>query len=173
MGRSGRLWGYEQLGITPDAFTLAKGLGGGHAIGALLVNASADVFEPGDHASTFGGNPFACRAGLTVATEIERRDLLTNVTARGEQLRDGLQELVNCFPEHLQGVRGWGLLQGIVIREGSSWTAPALAKAAIDHGLLLVAAGPSVLRMVPPLTINKREVRELLRRLAATLSSLS
>ena len=173
MGRSGRLWGYEQLGITPDAFTLAKGLGGGHAIGALLVNASADVFEPGDHASTFGGNPFACRAGLTVATEIERRDLLTNVTARGEQLRDGLQELVNCFPEHLQGVRGWGLLQGIVIREGSRWTAPALAKSAIDHGLLLVAAGPSVLRMVPPLTINKREVRELLRRLAATLSSLS
>jgi len=173
MGRSGRLWGYEQLGITPDAFTLAKGLGGGHAIGSLLVNASADVFEPGDHASTFGGNPFACRAGLTVATEIERRDLLTNVTARGEQLHDGLQELVNCFPEHLQGVRGWGLLQGIVIREGSSWTAPALAKAAIDHGLLLVAAGPSVLRMVPPLTINKREVRELLRRLAATLSSLS
>ena len=115
MGRSGRLWGYEQLGITPDAFTLAKGLGGGHAIGALLVNASADVFEPGDHASTFGGNPFACRAGLTVATEIERRDLLTNVTARGEQLRDGLQELVNCFPEHLQGVRGWGLLQGCLL----------------------------------------------------------
>ena len=112
MGRSGRLWGYEQLGITPDAFTLAKGLGGGHAIGALLVNASADVFEPGDHASTFGGNPFACRAGLTVATEIERRDLLTNVTARGEQLRDGLQELVNCFPEHLQGVRGWGPAAG-------------------------------------------------------------
>ena len=173
MGRSGRLWGYEQLGITPDAFTLAKGLGGGHAIGALLVNASADVFEPGDHASTFGGNPFACRAGLTVATEIERRGLLINVTARGEQLRDGLQELVNCFPDHLQSVRGWGLLQGIVIREGSSWTAPQLAKAAIDHGLLLVAAGPSVLRMVPPLTINKREVRELLRRLAATLSSVN
>ena len=173
MGRTGTLWGYEQLGVRPDALTLAKGLGGGHAIGALLVSASADVFEPGDHASTFGGNPFACRAGLTVATEIERRALLTNVTARGEQLRDGLQELVNCFPEHLQGVRGWGLLQGIVIREGSSWTAPALAKAAIDHGLLLVAAGPSVLRMVPPLTINKREVRELLRRLAATLSSLS
>ena len=80
---------------------------------------------------------------------------------------------MNCFPEHLESVRGWGLLQGIVIRDGSSWTAPQLAKAAIDHGLLLVAAGPSVLRMVPPLTINKHEVRELLRRLAATLSSLS
>ena len=137
------------------------------------MNASTDVFEPGDHASTFGGNPFACRAGLTVATEIERRGLLNNVTARGEQLRDGLQELVKCFPEHLETVRGWGLLQGIVIRESSSWKAPQLAQAAIGHGLLLVAAGPSVLRMVPPLTINKREIRELLRRLAATLSSLS
>ena len=105
------------------------------------MNASADVFEPGDHASTFGGNPFACRAGLTVATEIERRGLLTNVTARGEQLRDGLQELVNCFPSTCKRAR-LGLLQGIVIRESSSWTAPALAKAAIDHGLLLVAAGP-------------------------------
>ena len=173
MGRSGRWWGYEHLGIEPDAFTLAKGLGGGHAIGALLVRAQADVFEPGDHASTFGGNPFACRAGLTVATEIERRGLLNNVTARGEQLRDGLQELVKCFPEHLETVRGWGLLQGIVIRESSNWKAPQLAQAAIDQGLLLVAAGPSVLRMVPPLTINKREIRELLRRLAATLSSLS
>ena len=80
---------------------------------------------------------------------------------------------MNYFPEHLRGVRGWGLLQGIVIREGSRWTAPALAKSAIDHGLLLVAAGPSVLRMVPPLTINKSEVRELLHRLAATRSSLS
>ena len=68
---------------------------------------------------------------------------------------------------------GEWVVKGIVIQEGSSWTAPALAKAAIDHGLLLVAAGPSVLRMVPPLTINKSEVRELLRRLAATLSSLS
>ena len=71
--------------------------------------------------STFGGNPFACRPRLAVATEIERRDLLTNVTTRGEQLRDGLQELVSCFHE-LQSVRGWGLLH--LIREGSNWTAP-------------------------------------------------
>ena len=73
MGRTGTLWGYEQLGVVPDALTLAKGLGGGHAVGALMVRSNADVFEPGDHASTFGGNPFACRAGLTVASEIERR----------------------------------------------------------------------------------------------------
>ena len=115
MGRSGRLWGYEQLGIEPDAFTLAKGLGGGHAIGALLVNAKADVFEPGDHASTFGGNPFACTAGLTVAQEIQRRGLLRNVEERGQQLQQGIQGLVARYPQMLQGVRGWGLLQGLVL----------------------------------------------------------
>ena len=169
MGRSGRWWGHEQLEIEPDAFTLAKGLGGGHAIGALLVRAHADVFEPGDHASTFGGNPFACRAGLTVAREIERRGLLLQVEQRGRQLQEGLEALVSHHPHLLSGVRGWGLIQGLVIRQDSGITAPQLAKAAIDQRLLLVAAGPSVLRMVPPLVINAREVRQLLERLEATL----
>jgi acetylornithine/N-succinyldiaminopimelate aminotransferase len=169
MGRSGRWWGHEQLDIEPDAFTLAKGLGGGHAIGALLVRAHADVFEPGDHASTFGGNPFACRAGLTVAREIERRGLLQQVEQRGRQLQQGLEALVARHPHLLSGVRGWGLIQGLVIRQDSGITAPQLAKAAIDQRLLLVAAGPSVLRMVPPLVISDREVRQLLERLEATL----
>ena len=171
MGRSGRLWGYEQLGIEPDAFTLAKGLGGGHVIGALLVQDHADVFEPGDHASTFGGNPFACRAGLTVARELERRKLLDNVNARGDQLRQGLEQLVKRYPNLLKEVRGWGLLQGVVLQDGSTVTAAQLAAKALDHNLLVVAAGPSVLRMVPPLVINPREVRELLKRLDATLST--
>ena len=172
MGRSGRWWGHEHLGITPDAFTLAKGLGGGHAIGALLVQGSVDVFEPGDHASTFGGNPFACRAGLTVAREIERGGLLHNVNERSEQLRQGLENIVARFSDHLIGVRGWGLLLGVVIRSDSDWNAPQLAQAAIEKGLLLVAAGPNVLRIVPPLVISRREVRILLERLEATLSSL-
>ena len=171
MGRSGRLWGYEQLGIEPDAFTLAKGLGGGHVIGALLVKDHADVFEPGDHASTFGGNPFACRAGLTVARELERRKILDNVNARGDQLRQGLEQLVERYPNLLKEVRGWGLLQGVVLQDGSTVTAAQLAAKALDHNLLVVAAGPSVLRMVPPLVINPREVRELLKRLDATLST--
>ena len=171
MGRSGRLWGYEQLGIEPDAFTLAKGLGGGHVIGALLVKDHADVFEPGDHASTFGGNPFACRAGLTVARELERRKILDNVNARGDQLRKGLEQLVARYPNLLKEVRGWGLLQGVVLQDSSTVTAAQLAAKALDHNLLVVAAGPSVLRMVPPLVINPREVRELLKRLDATLST--
>jgi len=168
MGRSGSWWGYEQLGIEPDAFTLAKGLGGGHAIGALVVRSHADVFEPGDHASTFGGNPFACRAGLTVGQEIERRNLLRNVQERGDQLQVGLEALVGRYPTLFQGVRGWGLLKGLVLDPDGGVTAPQLAAAAIDHQLLLVAAGPNVLRMVPPLTINGREVRQLLERLDAT-----
>ena len=171
MGRSGRLWGHEQLGIAPDAFTLAKGLGGGHAIGALLVQKSADVFEPGDHASTFGGNPFACRAGLTVAQEIERRGLLQHVEERGQQLREGLEQLVQRYPTLLAGTRGWGLLQGVVLQESCSCTAAQLAAAAIDQRLLLVAAGPRVLRMVPPLVISRRDMQELLKRLEATLAA--
>ena len=168
MGRSGSWWGYEQLGIEPDAFTLAKGLGGGHAVGALVVRSHADVFEPGDHASTFGGNPFACRAGLTVGQEIERRNLLRNVQERGDQLQVGLEALVGRYPTLFQGVRGWGLLKGLVLDPDGGVTAPQLAAAAIDHQLLLVAAGPNVLRMVPPLTISAREVRQLLERLDAT-----
>jgi len=171
MGRSGRLWGYEQLGIEPDAFTLAKGLGGGHAIGALLVKAAADLFQPGDHASTFGGNPFACRAGLTVAREIERRGLLQHVEQRGAQLRQGLEVLVERYPNLFEGSRGWGLLQGLVLRENSDFTAPQLAAAAIERRLLLVAAGPRVLRMVPPLVITRREVQQLLQRLDATFAN--
>ena len=168
MGRSGRWWGYEQLAIEPDAFTLAKGLGGGHAIGALVVRERADVFQPGDHASTFGGNPFACRAGLTIAREIERRHLLRNVRDRSAQLREGLEALARQHPDQIQGVRGWGLLQGLVLRPECGFTAGQLASAAIDHHLLLVAAGPTVLRMVPPLVISPREVRQLLERLELT-----
>ena len=173
MGRCGTLWGYERLGVEPDAFTLAKGLGGGNAIGALLVKQHADHFVPGDHASTFGGNPFACRAGLTVARELQRRDLISNVQQRGDQLQQGLNALVERFPQLLQGTRGWGLLQGLVMQEGSGHAAIDVVKAALAQRLLLVPAGPQVVRMVPPLVISKREINTLLSRLEATLKTLS
>jgi acetylornithine aminotransferase len=172
MGRSGELWGYEHLGVTPDAITLAKGLGGGHAIGALLVTEEADLFEPGDHASTFGGNPFACRAGLTVAKELERRHLLRNVRERGEQLRQGLDALIERFPMVLQQARGWGLLQGLVLRDDCDLNAGTVVKAALEQKLLLVPAGTKVVRMVPALVISRREVAELLARLERTLHLL-
>ncbi|WP_063406187.1 MULTISPECIES: aspartate aminotransferase family protein [Prochlorococcus] len=170
MGRCGNWWGYQQLGVEPDAFTLAKGLGGGHAIGALLVKQHADLFEPGDHASTFGGNPFACKAALTVAKEIERRGLISKVQQRGAQLREGLTDLVQRFPRQLKGVRGWGLLQGLVLQDESTFTAPNVAQAALEEKLLVIAAGPKVVRMVPPLVIKPNEIRQLLQRLEATLA---
>jgi acetylornithine/N-succinyldiaminopimelate aminotransferase len=171
VGRSGRWWGYERLGVEPDAFTLAKGLGGGIPIGALAVKAAADHFRPGEHASTFGGNPFACRAGLTVLEEIERRNLLAHVTAMGELLTDALGELAARHPERLEGVRGWGLLQGLVLREGSP-SAPEIVKAAMAEGLLLVPAGPRVVRFVPPLVIRPRQLRKAVKRLERALGSL-
>jgi acetylornithine/N-succinyldiaminopimelate aminotransferase len=171
VGRSGHWWGYERLGVEPDAFTAAKGLGGGIPIGALAVKASCDHLRPGDHASTFGGNPFACRAGLTVLEEIERRNLLAHVQDVGNQLREQLQDLVGRYPEQLVGVRGWGLLQGVVLQPGGP-TAPDLVKAALAEGLLLVPAGTSVVRFVPPLVIKPRHVRKLMKRLERALKHL-
>ncbi|WP_338441946.1 aspartate aminotransferase family protein [Synechococcus elongatus IITB4] len=162
MGRSGKLWGYENLGIEPDAFTVAKGLGGGIPIGALLVRESCNILQAGEHASTFGGNPLACRAGLAIAQVMDRDQLLANVQARGKQLRSGLQELVDRYPNLLAGVRGWGLINGLVLRNDPTVTPIALVKAAIEQGLLLVPAGAEVVRFVPPLIVSAAEIDEAL-----------
>jgi acetylornithine aminotransferase len=172
VGRSGRLWGYEQLGVEPDAITLAKGLGGGIPIGALAVKRSADLFRPGDHASTFGGNPFACRAGLTVLSELERRQLLPHVQAMGALLEQELAALVARHPQQLAGSRGWGLLQGLVLHPEGGPTAPELVKAALAQGLLVVPAGTQVVRFVPPLTIKPKQVRLAVQLLEQALLSL-
>ena len=172
VGRSGRWWGHERLGIEPDAFTLAKGLGGGIPIGALAVKASADLLRAGEHASTFGGNPFACRAGLTVIQEIERRELLTHVEAMATRLREQLEALVERHPTLLERQRGWGLLQGLVLREEAP-SAPDLVKAAMAEGLLLVPAGPRVVRFVPPLVIRPRHIRKAIKRLERALLTLA
>jgi acetylornithine aminotransferase len=172
VGRSGRWWGYEQLAVEPDAFTIAKGLGGGIPIGALAVKAAADHFRPGEHASTFGGNPLACRAGLTVISEIERRGLLARVAARGELLERELEALVARHPAQLAGSRGWGLLRGLVLHDEAP-AAVEVVKAAMQEGLLLVPAGPRVVRFVPPLVIRPRHIRQAVQRLEQALANLA
>ncbi len=172
VGRSGSWWGYEQLGVEPDAFTMAKGLGGGIPIGALAVKASVDHFRPGDHASTFGGNPFACRAGLTVIEEIERRGLLAKVRANGALLQNLLEDLVARHPAQLARARGWGLLRGLVLRAGGP-SAPEIVKAAMAQGLLLVPAGADVVRFVPPLVIKPGQLRKAVKRLEKALATLA
>lgn len=158
MGRSGKLWGYEHLGVEPDIFTSAKGLGGGIPIGAMMSKSFCDVFQPGEHASTFGGNPFACAAALSVCQTLERENLLQNVEARGEQLRVGLQAIAAKYPQQIAEVRGWGLINGMELQADTQITAADIVKAAMDEGLLLVPAGPKVVRFVPPLIVTEAEV---------------
>lgn len=163
MGRSGRLWGYENLGVEPDVFTSAKALGGGVPIGAMMAGPKvADVFGPGDHASTYGGNPLACAAGMAVAKYLCEHDVLANVRDRGEQLAAGLEEVAKKYPKILGDVRGWGLLRGVVCVDDA--IAPGkIVGAAMEQGLLLVGAGSNVVRFVPPLIITEAEVDQALK----------
>ena len=173
MGRTGQLWGYENLGIEPDAFTIAKGLGGGHAIGALLVKNEFNIFEAGDHASTFGGNPFACKAAITIAQELERQNILSSVIERGNQLKIGLKEIIEEFPNIFKEARGYGLIQGLEIREDSGMMSSIIIKEALSNGLLIASAGNHVVRIVPPLIISKKEINELISRLRISIIGLN
>ena len=172
MGRSGQLWGYENLGIEPDIFTSAKGLGGGIPIGAMLCKSSCNVFQPGDHASTFGGNPFACGVALSVCETIERENLLANVRDRGEQLRAGLRAIAQKYPNHIAEVRGWGLINGLEIKADSPLTSPEIVKVTMANGLLLVPAGPKVVRFVPPLIVTADEIDRALKAVEQAFASL-
>ncbi|NJL88913.1 MAG: aspartate aminotransferase family protein [Coleofasciculaceae cyanobacterium SM2_1_6] len=158
VGRTGKFWGYEHLGIEPDIFTSAKGLAGGIPIGAMMCKKAYDVFQPGDHASTFGGNPFACAAGLTVGKTIVAQKLLQNVQERGEQLRSKLRAIVQKYPQIFDEVRGWGLINGLQIKPEIALTSVDVVKGAIEQGLLLVPAGPKVIRFVPPLIVSAAEI---------------
>ncbi len=160
IGRSGRLWGYENLGIEPDILTSAKGLAGGIPIGAMLCKDFCAAFEPGNHASTFGGNPFACAAALAVLKTLEQENILQNVQARGEQLRVRLRAIAKKYPSLFVEVRGWGLINGLELRSDINLTSIDLVKAAMEEGLLLAPAGPKVLRFVPPLIVSQAEVEE-------------
>lgn len=168
VGRSGALWGHAQLGVRPDVMTMAKGLAGGLPIGAMACRSGCDVFEPGDHGSTFGGNPLACAASLAVLRTVEERGLIGNARARGEQLRAGLRGIAG--PGKVADVRGWGLIVGVELGEQQPRSAAELASAAMEAGLLVVPAGARVLRLVPPLIVSAAEVDEALAILGRVLA---
>lgn len=173
MGRTGHYWGYENLGIEPDIFTSAKGLGGGIPIGATLCKAFCDVFQPGDHASTFGGNPFATGVALAVCHTLEKEGLLANVQARGEQLRAGLQGIVQQYPALLSEVRGWGLINGLVLNSEVELTSSDIVKVAMEAGVLLVPAGPKVVRFVPPLIVSEAEIDRAIEAIQQAMTKLA
>mgnify|MGYP002336226603 CR=1 FL=1 len=161
LGRTGTFFAYEQLGIEPDLVTLAKGLGNGLPIGALLArDGVAEAIGPGDHGSTFGGNPVACAAACAVVGAIDD-DLLANVVARSAQLADGIRALPGVAE-----VRGRGLLLGAVLDR----PAGPVVDACRERGLLVVTAGPDVLRFLPSLLVSEHEVDEALAILAVELT---
>lgn len=167
MGRTGTLFAYEQLGAQPDIMTLAKGLGGGVPIGACLATDSvAQAFSPGSHASTFGGNPLACAAGLAVCRALLDSRLLDQVRETGEYFSKNLSD---CKAQHrvVREVRGLGLLQGIEL----DMDARAVVTECLAHGILINATGEHVLRFVPPLIITQPEIDRLLETLAQIFSA--
>ena len=161
VGRTGSFFAFERLGVRPDLVTLAKGLANGLPIGALLVADNAmRGFEPGEHASTFGGNPVACAAACAVMDAIDE-ELLANVLAMSERLMAGLSELPG-----VHDVRGAGLLIGAEI-EGS---AAEVAAAAFEHKLLVTTCGASSIRLTPPLTVSAALVDQALATLKEILA---
>ncbi len=170
MGRSGKLWGYENLGIQPDVFTSAKGLGGGIPIGAMLCKSSCDIFAPGDHASTFGGNPFACHVALSVCQTIDEDNLIANARERGQKLKQGLEAIAQKYPDQIETVRGWGLIVGLVIKESSTLSSRDVVQGGIEKGLLLVPAGVKVVRFVPPLIVTAAEIDQAIATIDQTLA---
>jgi acetylornithine/N-succinyldiaminopimelate aminotransferase len=157
MGRTGTLWAHEQLGVTPDVMTVAKGLGGGLPVGACVTNAdTADVLEPGDHGSTFAGDPVPTTAANAVLDAITEEGFLATVAARGERLAAGLRKL-GLEPE------GLGLMLGFDVPE-----APELARRLLlEQRLVVHATGPGRIRLLPPLTVTDEEIDQALSRLSA------
>ncbi len=155
IGRTGKLFGYENfLPVEPDIITIAKGLGGGLPIGAILIKEKyADLLKPGDHASTFGGNPVCCAAANAVLDTIDDEDLLKNVTTMGDYFREKLNELKGKY-KCIKDVRGMGLLNGIEV----DFNAEDLINKLIEKNIITVPAGTNVVRFLPPLIVKKEHI---------------
>ncbi|MEH7109275.1 acetylornithine transaminase [Bacillus sp. JJ1764] len=168
IGRTGTLFAYEQFGIEPDIISIAKGLGSGFPIGAMIAKEkAAKGFEPGSHGSTFGGNPLATAAGLATITYMVESDTLENANTMSEYLDQQLQHLKNTFT-FIKEIRGKGLLKGLVVE----LDALNIVQKAIGNNLLILTAGPNVIRILPPLTVTKEEIDEFTKSLEKTFQSI-
>ena len=171
MGRTGKLFAYEHSGITPDIMTLAKGLGGGVPIGAMLAtDAVAAAFQPGTHGSTFGGNPLACSAAIaTIDVLIEDGFILDQCKRMGEYFKKKLEELQKEFPSIIAEVRGVGLLVGMELtRDGAP-----IVQACLERGLLINCTAGNILRFMPALIITEKEIDHLVDVLGQIFDRLS
>ena len=167
-GRTGAWFAFQHAGITPDAITVAKGIGGGFPIGALITFGEAsDLYYPGTHGSTFGGNALGTAVAGAVLGEIERAGLVENAAARGAELRTGIAALGSPL---VAGTRGQGLLIGVALTHP---VAKAVVAAAQEHGLIINAANDDTIRLAPPLTIGDAEVAEFFELFAASLATVA
>lgn len=170
MGRTGKLFAHEWAGITPDIIMIAKGIGGGFPLGAVLAReGAARGMVAGTHGSTYGGNPLACAIGLAVMDVVAQPDFLADVSRKAGRLRQGLESLVAAHPDVFEAVRGSGLMLGLkcAVENGT------VVSAGYDQALLTVPAADNVVRLLPPLNISDEEIDTALSRLEATASQLS
>ena len=166
IGRTGTWFAFQHEGIVPDVMTLAKGLGNGVPIGACLARAGvAELFTPGSHGSTFGGNPLACRVGCTVLEIIQEQGLLENAARQGEHLLARLRIELEEHPQ-VRAIRGKGLMIGI---ELASPYRDLAQRAAQEHGLLINVTRGKIIRLLPPLTLERKEVEMIVRAITRLL----
>ncbi len=166
IGRTGWFYAHQAVGIVPDVITLAKGLGGGMPIGACIATgATAELFGPGKHGTTFGGNPVCAAAALAVLKTIAAEDLISRADSLGKSISAGIEDLGHPLVDH---VRGSGLLLGVVLTED---VAPAVENAAREAGYLVNAAQPGVIRLAPPLILTDEQAETFVAALPAIFDS--
>jgi len=158
LGRTGNWFAFQASGVLPDAFSLAKSLGSGYPIGGIVTNAKlADVFQPGKHASTFGGSPLACAAALATLGVIEEEKLVQHAAEMGKLFAEGLQEFVTAY-EHVKEVRSYGLMVGLVLDQ----PVKALCQSLREMSLLAIPTHENVVRFLPPLNVKSGDIEEAL-----------
>ena len=168
-GRTGTYFSYEQLDVKPDVVTTAKGLGNGVPIGACLARGvAAQVLQPGNHGSTYGGNPLACAAALAVVDTIEQENLCENVQKMGQYLREGFQSRL-AGSDKLVEIRGRGLMMGLVMNQDC----PHLMAKGVEQGLLLNVTAGNVIRLLPPLNLDQEQADIIIERVCALIDSLA
>jgi len=169
MGRTGKFFSWEHFGVVPDIVTMAKGLAGGVPIGAMLTGPRSDLFAPGDHGTTFGGNPLASAAGIATIKTILDENLLENAAKMGAYWNSKMQAFCEKYA-FIDSPRGLGLMQAVNVKHE---LAPTIVQQALEHGLLLNAIGPSTLRVVPPLIVTTEDVDEATELLDQALTNVA
>jgi len=157
ISRIGSFYAHEKIGVIPDIFCLAKGLGGGFPIGAVIANKKANVFDPGDHGCTYGGNPLACAVSLAVVQEVGKEDFMNEVSEKGAYIRKKLTDAIGELPI-FKSIEGMGLMLGLHL----NGDAKAITKKAFDEKLILITAGQSVIRLIPALNISYENIDKAL-----------